>query len=233
AFAAEVGAPTGRLRLALVTDTPDHGTPLDPEAKQAVEDAARLLEELGHHVEPRPVPYDFWPLYKTYTALVAAQTAAFFEAMAPVVGRPAGPDDMAHLYWTMSEKGRSFSAIDHSNQIEQMRAACVAMAGTMDAFDAWLMPTLPMLPREHGYYDMTLDVETYDDTRMGPDCCYTAPFNASGAPAISLPLGWSRTGLPIGVQLVGRAADEAALIRLAAQLEQARPWAGRQPPIAG
>ncbi|MGE0483366.1 MAG: amidase [Gammaproteobacteria bacterium] len=232
AFAAEVGAPTGRLRIALVTDTPDHGTPLDGEVRAAVEDAARLLEDLGHQVEPRPVPYTYWPLYKTYTALIAAQTAAFFDAMAPVVGRPAGPDDMAPLYWTMIEKGRSFSAIDHSNQLEQMRAACVAMAGTMAPFDAWLMPTLPMLPRTHGHYDMQLDVETYDDTRMGPDCCYTAPFNASGMPAISLPLGWSRAGLPIGVQLVGREADEATLIRLAAQLEQARPWAARRPPIS-
>jgi amidase len=78
---------------------------------------------------------------------------------------------------------------------------------------------------------MHLDVDTYDDTRMGPDCCFTSPFNASGSPAMSVPLGWSREGWPIGVQFVGRDGDEATLLRLAAQLESAQPWAGRKPPI--
>ena len=87
-------------------------------------------------------------------------------------------------------------------------------------------PTNNVTPMNNLAYSPELD-----DTRMGPDCCYTAPFNASGAPAVSLPLGWSSTGLPIGVQLVGRDADEATLIRLAAQLEQARPWAARRPPL--
>ena len=230
-FSAEVGAPPGRLRIAVVTATPDHGTPVDPQIKAAVEDAARLLESLGHAIEVQPVPFEYWPLFKNYTALIAAQTAAFIDAMAGAIGRAAGPDDMAPLYWTMIDKGRRMSAIEHSNQLEQMRAACCAFLARMAAFDVWLMPTLPMLPRTHGYYDMSLDVETYDETRMGPDCCFTAPFNAAGSPAVSLPLAWSREGWPIGVQLVGRDADEATLIRLAAQLEVARPWQDRRPSI--
>ncbi|MGH8597409.1 MAG: amidase family protein, partial [Gammaproteobacteria bacterium] len=80
-------------------------------------------------------------------------------------------------------------------------------------------------------YDMSLDVDTYNETRMLPDACFTAPFNVSGSPAISVPMGWSTTGLPIGVQLVARDCDEAMLIRVAAQLEQARPWQHRKPPI--
>lgn len=73
------------------------------------------------------------------------------------------------------------------------------IAARMAAFDLWLMPTVP---RPHGYYDMRLDVDTYDDTRMGPDCCFTAPFNATGLPAISIPARPSREGWPIGVQLI-------------------------------
>jgi len=220
----------GRLRIAMVTTTPDGGTPLDPQIRAAVEDAGKLLEHLGHHVEHEAVPYDFWPLYKGYTALIAAQTAGFFDAMAVPVGRSATAADMANMYWTMCEKGRRLSAVDHSNHIEAMRQSCRSFLTIMAAYDAWLMPTVPMLPRRHGHYDMSLDVETYDEI-MGPDCCYTSPFNASGSPAISLPMGWSAEGWPIGVQFVGRDGDEATLIQLAAQLEIAQPWIDRRPPV--
>ena len=83
------------------------------------------------------------------------------------------------------------------------------------------LPTLPMLPRTHGYYDLSLDVDTYHDTRMASDCCFTAPFTAAGSPAISVPMSWSTDGLRIGVQFVGRddsprRSIEAALARLEA-----------------
>jgi amidase len=227
----EAATNPGQLRVALVTDAPDHGTPVDPQIKAAVEAAGKLLEGLGHVVEPHSAPYEYWPLYKQYTALIAVQTAAFIDAMAAPVGRPATADDMANLYWTMVEKGRRMTATDHSNHIEGVRQMSCAMATTMDGFDVWLMPTLPMLPRTHGYYDTSLEIETYDETRMGPDSCFTAPFNASGAPAISLPLGMSDDGLPIGVQLVGRIGDEAGLLNIAGQLERAGAWPDRRPPI--
>ena len=230
-FLDEVGVAPGRLRIALVTDTPAHGTLLDSEIKHAVEEAGRLLEGLGHGVEPQPVPYDFWPLYEAYSAIVAVQTAAFFDGMAALVGRPATRADIAPLYWTMNKKGRRISGPEHSNHIEAMRATCRTLLTRMAAFDLWLMPTVPMLPRGHGYYDMQLDVETYETTRMGPDCCYTAPFNAAGSPAMSVPMGWSHEGLPIGVQFVARDGDEAMLLRVAGQIEAARPWRGRRPGV--
>ncbi|MGR8919101.1 MAG: amidase [Gammaproteobacteria bacterium] len=224
-FSEEVHMEPGQLRIAMVADTPDHGTPVDPQVKAAVEATARKLEELGHRVEPQPVPYEFWPLFEAYTRIVAAQTQAFFDAMAEPMGRAATRDDMANLYWTMIEKARGFSAADHSNDIEFVRSTSCGIAATMAPFDAWVMPTLSMLPREHGYYDLSMDFDTYNASRMGPDCCFTAVFNATGAPAISLPLGKSDEGLPIGVQFVGRDGDEATLIRLAGQLEEAAGWA--------
>lgn len=227
----EVGADPGKLRIALVSEAPAHGTPVHPEVKQAVLDAGKLMESLGHKVEPQPVPYDFWPLYKTYTAVAATQTAAWFDGAPAYVGREATWEDMAPLYWTMIYKGRSFTGKEHSNQVEAMRQMCRAFLGKMAAFDVWLMPTVPMLPRTHGYYDMALHVDEYDDKRMGPDCCFTSPFNASGSPAISVPMSWSKDNLPIGVQFVGRDCDEATLIRIAAQIEKARPWIDKRPPV--
>ena len=214
----------GRLRIALVTDSPPGGTPLDPEIKQAVIDAGKLMESLGHTVDLQKVPYDFWPLQKAYTAIVATQTAAFFDAMAGLVGRPATREDMAPMVWSMCDKGRRFSGVEHSNHVETVRSLSREFLGRMAAFDVWLMPTVPMLPRTHGYYDMALDIDTYDATRMAPDCCFTLPFNASGSPAISVPMSWSNEGLPIGVQFVGRDCDEATWLKIAAQIERARPW---------
>lgn len=230
-FLTEVGTDPGRLRIAMVTDTPAGGTPLDPQVKQAVLDTGALLESLGHHVEPQPVPYDYWPLMTAYTNIVATQTAGFFDAVAPLVGRAATREDMAPFYWSLCEKGRRFTGIEHSNHVEQVRVASRECLGRMAAWDMWLMPTVPMLPRVHGYYDMNLDCATYDEKFMAPDCCYTLPFNAMGSPAISLPLAMSTEGLPIGVQFVGRDCDEAGLLRLAAQLEAARPWEQRRPSL--
>ena len=226
----EVGADPGRLRIAMVLDTPDGGTPLDDQIRDAVHATGMLLESLGHHVELQPVPYDYWPLMRAYTHIVATQTAAFFDAIAPLVGRAATAADMAPFYWSLCQYGRSFSGVDHSNHVEQVRMMSRECLTRMAAFDMWLMPTVPMLPRTHGYYDMTLACEAYNDRLMAPDCCYTLPFNAMGSPAISLPMAMSAEGLPIGVQLVGRDCDEAGLLRVAAQLETASPWAARRPP---
>lgn len=230
-FLQEVGADPGRLRIALVSESPAQGTALDPQIRDAVIAAGRLLESLGHDIEPQPVPYDYWPLYKAYTAIIATQTAAFFDGIAELVGRPATRDDMAPFYWSLCYKGRSISGVGHSNHVEQVRMMSRELLGRMAAYDLWLMPTVPMLPRAHGYYDMTLDCDTYDDTLMGPDCCFTAPFNASGSPAISVPMGLSLEGLPLGVQFVGRDCDEATLLRVAAQIEVAQPWAHLRPPL--
>jgi amidase len=168
---------------------------------------------------------------EVYTAIAAAETAAFFEAALPMVGRPAERGDMAPMYWSMCEKGRATSGVQHALNIENMRQIGREIMGRMSTHDVWLMPVLPMLPRTHGYYDMSCEVEHYNRALLGPDCCYTMPFNVSGAPAIALPAGMSREGLPMGVQFVGRDGDEATLIRLAAQLEAARPWRSLQPEL--
>ena len=230
-YLGEVGKDPGNLSIAMVTASPDGCTPLDAEVRDGIENAGRLLESLGHRVAPEAVPYDFWPLYDTYTRIGAVGTAAWFDAFAGLVGHTVRQDETENLYWTTIHKGRSISGVDHHNDIEALRVMCRDIVGRMAAYDAWLMPVVPMVPRKIGYYDMSLDVDAYNATIMGPDCAFTAPFNATGLPGISLPLHWTEGGLPVGVQLVGRDLDEALLLRLAGQLEQAQPWGERVPPV--
>ncbi len=232
-FLAEAGTSPGKLKIAMVAESPDDCTPLDGEVAAAVQTTGKLLEELGHTVEAQPIPYDFWPLTEIYLRITALQTAAWVDAMGDFVGRPPESDEIAPLYWSTMEKGRAISGIEHSNDVEAMRLICREMVGKMAAYDAWLMPTIPVPAREHGWYDMSLDAETYNKTRMGPDCAFSVPMNASGQPGISLPLHMTAGGLPIGMQFVGRDRDEATLLRLAAQLEEALPWKDRKPAMVG
>ena len=228
-YLSQMDRPIDPLRIAVVTETPDHGTPVDDEVGEAVEKTAALLESGGHTVSTQSVPYEYWSLFKNYTDIVAVQTAAFFDAMAEPMGRSLREEEIAPLYWSMLKKGRSFSAVDYSNQIETMRRHSLATSVLMSSWDLWLMPTASMLPRQHRYYDMELDIETYDDTRMGPDCCFTIPFNVSGMPAISLPTHRSKEGLPIGVQLVAPEGEELRLLQIARQLEQLSQNFDRRP----
>ena len=230
-FLEEASTPPGKLKIAVVTESPEGGTPLDSEVAAAVEATGKLLEELGHTVEPEPLPYDFWPLADLYTRITALQTAGWIDAMGGFVGRAPEQDELAPLYWSMIEKGRAISGIEHSADIEAMRMICRDMVMKMAKYDAWLMPSIPVPAREHGWYDMSLDADTYNKTRMGPDCVYALPINASGQPSISLPLHTTSGGLPIGMQFVGCELDEATLLRLAGQLEQALPWKGRKPAL--
>ena len=231
-FLTEAGTLPGNLKIALVGESPDGCTPLDREVAAALQATGKLLADLGHTVEEQPVPYEYWPLMAAYMRITAVQTAGWIDAMSKFVGRAPKEDELAPLYVSMMEHGRGISGVEHSNDVETMRMTCRDMVGKMAAYDAWLMPSIPVPAREHGYYDMSLDVESYNRTRMLPDCPFSAPMTASGQPAISLPLHTTANGLPIGMQIVGRDLGEATLLRLAGQLEQALPWKDRKPEIA-
>ena len=232
-FLEEAATPPGKLRIAMVAQSPDSCTPLDGEVTAALQATGKLLEELGHQVEAEPIPYDFWPLMDIYMRVAAVQMAAWIAHIGSEVGRAPESDELEPLYRSTIDKGRAITGVEHSNDIEAMRMICRDMVGKMAAYDAWLMPSIPVPAREHGWYDMSLDVATYNKTRMLPDCAFSAPMNASGQPAISLPLHSTKGGLPIGMQFVGGERDEAVLLRLAGQLEDALPWKGRKPAMLG
>lgn len=219
-----------RLRIGFSLNNP-RGDTNSTVVDEAVCDAARLCGILGHEVELFDFDYDFEALWRAYTGMIRVQTAAQFDDHARSRGIPNKPSDMSEAIWTTIERGRATSAIQHSRDIEAMRRHGRHIATLTSRYDAVLLPVLPQGTRPLGYYDMSLDIDAYDATAMGEDTVYMMPFNVSGQPALSLPLGMDRSGMPLGVQLVAAPSGEATLIELAASLERARPWYDRRAPF--
>lgn len=218
-----------KLRVGF-TVTPPNGTPMNPEVKAAVLATAKTLEELGHTIEEHDMPLDANAVWKTYTDMTCVQTAALFEWLEPIVGRPVTEADVEPVTWAIIERGRATSGIRHITHVENLRGIGRDIVTNLASYDIFLTPTLTQLPRPLGFYDMSeTDLDRYN--AKWSDSVFAFPFNISGQPAISLPLGWSRDGIPIGVQLVGRYGDEATVLSLSAQLEQQMPWRDRRPPI--
>jgi amidase len=221
--------PPGRLSIAVTIDPPDGG-PVHPQTRALVEDVARRLESLGHAVVEHRMEVDAGALWKTYTDMTCVETAAMFDFLETIVGRPVTPDDVEPVTWAIIARGRAMMATDHAGRIEAVRQAGRAIAMELDPFDVLVTPTLTHPPRPVGYYDMGLtDLDAYN--ALWGDSVFGYLFNISGQPAISLPLG-EAAGLPAGVQFVGRRGDDAGLLALAAVLEQEMPWAHRRPPVA-
>ena len=219
-----------KLRVGFTT-TPPNGTPIDPEVKAAVLATARALEELGHIVEEHDMPLDGNAAWKTYTDMTCVQTAGLFDAMAAVVGRPVTPEDVEPVTWAIIERGRATTGIQHAGHVEAVRVLARDVVTDLQPFDIFVTPTLTQLPRPFGYYDMSeTDLDRYN--AKWADSIFAFPFNFSGQPAISLPLGWSKAGIPIGVQLVGRYGDEATVLAASTQLEEHMPWKDRRPAIS-
>ncbi len=227
----EVGREPGTLRIGVTTASPD-GRPLHEEVVRAVQDAAALCESLGHAVEERPLALDWERFWGAYTRMTAAQTASGFEDSEALIGRPVTEDDVAPLIWGLIRKGKAIDGPQHYRDVNELRLMSRELIAHLADCDVHVMPVIGHPARPHGHYPMTAaDPDHYNAEIMGPDAVFTAPFNASGLPAMSLPLHMTADGLPVGVQLVGRECDEATLFRLAGQLEAAKPWKGRRPPI--
>ncbi len=227
-FAAEVGADPGRLRVGLAPTVPD-GTTHD-ECIAAVEAAGTLLESLGHDVEvAQPAALREPEFGDHFLTILAAATAADFDSWGEALGRPLTPDDVEADNWAFNELGRSMPAHTYLASVHWMHAwqRRIAPWWDTDGFDVLVTPTLAVPPPQIGWLR---DPEN-GTQRVLDILLFTAQFNASGQPGISLPLHQSADGLPVGVQFVGPYGDEAMLIRLAAQLEQAAPWADRVPPV--
>ena len=229
-FLQEVTTQPDRLRIGFTRAAPD-GQQLHPDALAAVEGAASLLEELGHDVEEHDLVFDFNAMWSTYMDVIAVQTDFAFEASATYVGRPVTPDEVSAITWEMIERGRTIAGTAHTRDVDSLRLFGREIAANLAPYDVFVTATMPQPPRPLGYWDMSKPGLDAYDASMGADGIYMSPFNISGQPAMSLPLLWTHDGLPLGVQIVGRPADEATLFRLAAQLESARPWIGHKPPV--
>jgi amidase len=228
-FLDEVGRDPGRLRIALTT-RPWNGQPVDPECAEAATAAARLCERLGHHVEEATPGVDARLLGEASLIIVSANIRAALEARAATLGRELAAGDVERLTWARAMNGHTARAADYARSIGVIHRTGRVVARFFTRYDILLSPTMCRPPYPLGVLDlMTEDVERYTQAILGA-IGFTSLFNSAGCPAMSVPLSWSRAGLPIGVQFAAPFGDEATLFRLGAQLETAQPWATRRPP---
>jgi amidase len=230
-FQGRVGADPGRLRIA-VSDRPLQGGEVHDDCVRAVWQTAELCAELGHEiVEAAPIvdgaalEADFFALY---TVAASARIAEWVELM----GREPDPAELEPLTWAVREAGQRHTAVEHVLAVQRLQRATRDIVAFFDDVDLWLTPTLAEPPAPLGYFDPSpLDpLATLDlDARFSP---FTWIANVTGQPAMSVPLAWNDEGLPIGSHFLARLGGERVLFALAGQLEQARPWAHRRPPIS-
>ncbi len=229
-FLEEAHTPPGRLRIAFTTSTPG-GQRLHPECVAAVEGTAQLLEELGHTVEEAAPTIDMGTFMSAFFTVFTAAHAMVIEAFGMLHGRVPTEKDFEGLTWSLYQQGKEIPAARYLISVAMLQIAARQIAQFHETYDCWLTTTLGTPPIKNG----TIDINEPDLMKaMAPIVDYV-PFtpiqNATGQPAISLPLHWTRDGLPVGVMFAARFGDEATLFRLAGQLEQARPWRDRRPPV--
>jgi amidase len=195
---------------------------------EAVRQACDLLASLGHEVsESYPTALDDGGFARHFGVGFQAFTAHAFDWWRRETGKMLGQDDVEPLTWFMYEAGRALSAADYLKSVEWMHAYSRRVAGWWRQHDLLMTPVLPEPPQTLGGYAGDPPAAAVHAVKT---VTFTAPFNVTGQPAISLPLHWNAGGLPIGVQLVAAYGREDLLIRVASQLAQARPWQERHPP---
>jgi amidase len=230
-FASAAAREPGKLRIGYTT-TAAIEAELDPECERATLDAAELLSELGHHVEEVAAPWGDTDLLEVFTMVFGTPIAMGIFFGGVVTGREPTAELVEPLSWTVWEGIRERSALDYLLARTQLTGISRGIVALWESYDVMLTPGLAERPVRIGEIDACSDDPWEDFRRSGRFTPYTAIFNVTGQPAISVPLFQGDDGLPTSVQLAGRPADEGTLLSLAAQLEMARPWADRRPALA-
>ena len=249
-FREEVGALPGRLKIAF-TPRALIPTAVAPECVHAVENAAALLRELGHDVVEEHPAFDAEQFSIDFVHMLVGETAADVAMAEAAVGRKARAGDLERETAVLARLGGAVSAAEFAIAARRIRALGRKLAPFFERYDLLLTPTLAQPPLTVGALASkgaeaamlavaerlpiggllhklgALHKIAANAWSFAP---FTAPFNATGQPAVSLPLHWTAENLPIGVQLVGRFGDEATLLRVSSQVERARPWKDRRPP---
>ena len=211
----------GKLRIGRTLQNAVEGAEVHPDCIAAYEDASRLLASLGHEVEDIPLPLGpdivpffeiLWYAYATLVPLAPEQEGMLLPLTSYLRGR-----------------GLAITASELFFAQAYLQAVVRGALAVTNAYDAILTPTLALPPRPVGWFDEVEPAQNFERQKLFTP--FTAVYNVSGQPAVSVPLHWTDEGLPIGVMLAGRMGDEGTLISLSAQLEEARPWTDRHPPI--
>lgn len=223
-YTEEVGADPGKLRVALWTE-PAVDVEADPEVLAAADAAAKGLEAAGHTVD-RPDLSAMLAIDITDSFLTrwAAGQASLIAQLGTVTGGEIGPEDVEPLTWALAEVGRARSAGQYLEAVGLHQAATRMFAGLYETYDLVLTPTMGEPAPPLGSFDDSGPDPMTAFTRAFASGCFTALFNATGQPAISLPVHWTPGGVPVGAQLIAPLGREDLLLRVAAQLEPEDGW---------
>ena len=232
-YVEEVGADPGRLRVGLLTKPPGGQFEAHPECVAAAEETGRLLESLGHSVEEAyPDALDDEEYIPNFLVRWSGGVDWNLRYWAAETGQEIGEDDVEPLTWALAQMGRGYNAGEYLRAVEYAQVVTRRAAEWWaSGYDLLLTPTLALPPLPLGSYAPDPENPLMPIVTATPVAVFTAGFNATGQPAISLPLHTSVEGLPIGVQLAAAYGREDVLLRVASQLEEAAPWAERTPPI--
>jgi amidase len=251
-FRDEVGTAPGRLRIAWTAE-PFLGTAVHPDCVRALDDAVALLASLGHDLVPAAPPIDGPAFARAFVTMLCAEVNADIADAERVTGRRATRADFEAATWALRLLGRALRADELSVALRFLERQARGIGAFFTGVDLLLTPTLARPPFPVGALQpapgerrllgaltavgsgrllRAMDLLDQLAAKVFEAIPWTPVFNVTGQPAMSVPLWWSPDGLPVGVHLVGRYADEATLFRVAGQLEQARPWADRAPPGA-
>lgn len=250
-FLNEVGEDPGRLRIAF-TSKPFLQATVHEDCVKGLEEAVKLCKDLGHEMIEANPQIDRAAFTRAFLIVLCGEIRAAMEESEALVGRKATYSDFEPATWVIGLLGRKFRAAEFSRAVYMLQNSARQIGQFFEEYDILLTPTLAMPPVVTGALQIRgikalamkvlgrLNAGGLINAFAGIDSLaeeafefipYTPLFNTSGQPAMSVPLHWNDAGLPIGMQFVGRYGDEATLFRLAAQLEQAKPWSARRPPI--
>jgi len=230
-FVEEVGADPGHLRIAFTTDG-GGSVAVHRDCVAAVMDAAALCAGLGHDVVEASPALDQERITQSVIGLIAASSTAQVDYWAHRVGRTPTEELLEPYTWALYQAGQQRLAYEYILGVQDLQRLSRDIARFFLDYDVWLTPTLAEPPPALGSFDPTPGNPLQGLFRSAAFMPFTPICNITGQPAMSVPLYWNDEGLPVGAHFAGRFGDEATLFRLAAQLEQARPWADRRPPIS-
>jgi amidase len=228
----EVGAEPGRLRIGLLDHHPQGGA-VAAECAAAAQSVAALLESLGHSVEQAwPAALEETTFSSHFGALWSTNRGVSLRRLEEQLGRPLGDVEFEPMNRVMAELAAGFTAIDYALALSAATHFRRSLqAWWADGWDLLLTPTVAELPLPLGTISNNPDHPIDAMDRAGQFCPFTPPFNMSGQPAINVPVEWTEGGLPVGVQLVAAYGREDLLLRVASQLEDAKPWVHRSPGV--
>lgn len=223
-----------QLRIAFSVAPPAGAPALHPECRQATLDAARLCEDLGHEVFEAAPEITHEESCAIFRDVAAPYLVAAVDALGPLVGREVSRKTIEATSLAILKHGRSMSAADLAHAFGVVNTVSRKLGQFFESCDLWLTPVMACPPPKLGVLNANEEgVDAHQWIRKLMDVApFCAMFNGSGQPAMSAPLHWTSDGLPVGVHFAARFADEVTLFALAGQLERARPWSGRTPPVS-